>query len=133
MYKSDIQPTKNVNNETKFDILSCLAREQRHMSPREIAELTGLTYVTVREQLRRYTDMGYIYRRIESRKGYKNYYCYGFPTHKGLRFLIGKNERIGALKRVEIRELTGKFVSLSRNKYVPIEIITEFKALGGRL
>ncbi len=133
MYKSAIDPTRNVNNETKFDIISCLAKEQRHMSPREIADLTSLTYGNVCRQLTRYTDMGYIYRRKEFRKGYKNYYCYGFPTHKGLRFLIGKNERIGAGKRVEIRELTGKFVSLSKNKYVPIELITEFKALGGML
>ncbi len=129
MYKSEICPSKNVNNETKYDILHCLVKKQSFMTPREIANETGLTYGNVKRQLTRYVDMCYIYRRNEFRKGYRNQYCYGFPKPKGLVFLNGKHGRYGAEDKVKMRELTGKFVSLSRDKPIPQEIINEYEIL----
>ncbi len=129
MYKSDSRPTHNVHNETKYDILNSLSKKQVFMSPREIAEVTGLTYGNVCRQLTRLVDMGYIHRRNEFRKGYKNYYCYGYPKPKGLFFLDGRKGRKGADYKVKARELTGKFVSLSKDKPIPQEIINEYEAL----
>lgn len=129
MYKSEIRPSHNVHNETKYDILHCLTKKQTFMSPREISEETSLSYGNVCRQLTRLVDMGYIYRRNEFRKGYKNYYCYGYPKPKGLFFLDGRKGRKGADYKVKARELTGKFVSLRKDIPIPQEIINEYEAL----
>ncbi len=103
---------KNRYNEVKYKILRLLFHSARDFSPQEIADAVGITRQHSKEQVHRLTDMNYIWRKLETRKGQRNYYVYCNLKPKGRRVLRRLEQRI------KLREQTGREISLNLKKSV---------------
>jgi hypothetical protein len=108
-------------NEIKYKILELLNGSTKELSPKEIAEKVGTTLDGSKQRLRLLSKLGYVYRKIETRKGRRNYYCYRNLKPKGERILVMLDER------VKIREATGVSISLNLNKPIPDFAVVAYK------
>lgn len=104
--------SKHRYNEVKYKILLILSETLDDLSPQEIAGAVGITKQSAKEQMRGLTDMGYIWRKKETRKGYRNYYSYFNLKPKGYRVLKRLKER------VKLQEQTGVPISLNLHKSI---------------
>ncbi len=105
--------SRNKYNETKYRILAFLKKSYCELSPLDIADGAGTTLQGAKERLRLLNKMGYIWRKMETRKGKRNYYSYSNLKPKGERVFEQLDERI------KIREVTGIQISLNLNKPIP--------------
>ncbi len=108
-------------NEIKYRILGLLRSSSKELTPHEIAVKVGTTLDGAKQRLRLLSKLGYVFRKTETRKGRRNYYCYRKLKHKG--------ERIYLLleKRVKIRDATGVPISLNLNKPIPDFAVVAYK------
>ncbi len=103
---------KHRYNEVKFKILYLISETLDDLSPQEIANAVGITHQHAKEQVHRLTDMNYIWRKIETRKGTRNRFAYCNLKLKGKRVLKQLKDR------VRLQEETGKEISLNLKKPV---------------
>lgn len=108
-------------NEIKYKILELLQGSSKELTPHEIAVNVGTTLDGAKQRLRLLSKLGYVYRKIETRKGRRNYYCYRNLKPKGKRILLKLDER------VKIREATGVSISLNLNKPIPDFAVVAYK------
>ncbi len=114
----------NKFNETKYLVLKTLFDAKKHLSPKEVAEATGLSTNAAEVKLSELHKWGYLWRRREVRSGRRNYYCYRFPKPKGNRVFFELE------KRVKIRDITGIPVSLNLDDTIPDDAVQEYERLG---
>jgi hypothetical protein len=109
-------PQKNGFNETKYVILHVIKNAKRYLSPREISELSGIDYDTVRSQLPRLTIWHYIWRMKNpnaSPRFKKSLWLYRYLKPKGIRVY----NRYSEYK--EIENITGIHIPLKWYKVEP--------------
>jgi DNA-binding MarR family transcriptional regulator len=100
---------KNGFNETKYAILCAIKTAKRYLSPREISELSGIDYDTVKSQLPRLTKWHYIWRMQNPNANprfKKSLWLYRYLKPKGLRVYTRYSEY------KEIENVTGIHIPL---------------------
>ncbi len=103
---------KHKYNEAKYKILRLLYHSAYDFSPQEIASAVGITLPHAKEQVHRLTDMNYIWRKVETRKGRRNYFVYCNLKPKGKRVLKRFEDRI------KLQKQTGREISLNLKKSI---------------
>ncbi len=107
-------------NEIKYLILSLLHESNKDYSPQEIANAVDTTLDGVKQRLRILNKLGYVWRKVETRKRRRNYFSYKNLKPKGERIFSKLDER------VTIREITGIDISLNLNKRIPDYAVIEY-------
>lgn len=100
----------NRHNETKAQILFCLAKAHRWLTSDKIAEACDLTYNNASQQMKKLTWQGYIWRKNIGRKSFL------------YRFLKPHGERVckELWIRIRMREKTGDDkIPLNLKKHIP--------------
>jgi predicted ArsR family transcriptional regulator len=110
-------------NEIKYRILELLQSSSKELSPQDIAIKVGTTLDGAKQRLRLLSKLGYVWRKVETRTGRKNYYSYRRLKSKGKRIFLMLDER------VKIREATGVSISLNLNKPIPDFAQIEYKRI----
>ncbi len=103
------------HNERKFSILSIIAKSKKHLKPRQIASLDGITVGNALRQLTKLHGQGYLWRKKseDGTFGYRHLKPQGERTLKALWI------------RAQIKTLTGdESISLNLDDQIPVEYWT---------